>query len=380
MAIKRNLNSRSFAKKQKNDANNKQECCFVLEKNTENYFEYVKSLPIDVLKNEYLLVENIVAYVNSFCRNVERYIEKALTNSIRRSISKKENSLGAVSYQLRKTAKLKNKIRNFVNIGFSRIKGNEHPLNRENLSVKAMCSILRRAHLYFHFNEESGYFRLNLIHKNLGIILDIFDYKLKDEGRAPYQDERYKTIRELGYQESLPDYLVGTRNGAGWDYLSILRRLLYSLKIYDCYPLLNNDLIPLVFKTREQVEKLAKRLVSLNYLDENDLSNCTQKSYLPAFLVVEPNKKILRFGGGITILACMCNSRERKPLNIDDFLDGFDKLITNYDFVFLNLLLLQVTKDKNRESPQILNLKQARKIKDNPRLAKIIKMIDETCV
>ncbi|HBN00647.1 MAG TPA: hypothetical protein DD384_05455 [Firmicutes bacterium] len=380
MTIKRNLNSRSFAKKQKNDANNKQECCFVLEKNTENYFEYVKSLPIDVLKNEYLLAENIVAYVNSFCRNVERYIEKALTNSIRRNISKKENSLGAVSYQLRKTAKLKNKIRNFVNIGFSRIKGNEHPLNRENLSVKAMCSILRRAHLYFHFNEESGYFRLNLIHKNLGIILDIFDYKLKDEGRAPYQNERYKTIRELGYQESLPDYLVGTRNGAGWDYLSILRRLLYSLKIYDCYPLLNNDLIPLVFKTREQVEELSKRLVSLNYLDENGLSNCTRKSYLPAFLVVEPNKKILRFGGGITILACMCNSRERKPLNIDDFLDGFDKLITNYDFVFLNLLLLQVTKDKNRESPQILNLKQARKIKDNPRLAKIIKMIDETCV
>ena len=76
-------------------------------------------------------------------------------------------------------------------------------------------------------------------------------------------------------------------------------------------------------------------------------------------------------------MACMCSSRRRKPLYISDLLEHFDKIITNHDFVYHNLLLLKITSDKSRFEPQMLSLKEAERIKGNPELEKLIKMIKE---
>ena len=76
-------------------------------------------------------------------------------------------------------------------------------------------------------------------------------------------------------------------------------------------------------------------------------------------------------------MACMCNSRRRKPLYISDLFEHFEKVITNYDFVYHNLLLLKITSDKSRFKPQVLSLKEAKKIRGNPELEKLINMVKE---
>ncbi|MBO5578117.1 MAG: hypothetical protein J5955_03320 [Bacilli bacterium] len=364
-------------------ADQRQEHYFITEKNSECYYKYVKSLSLDDLKNEYLLVKNIVDYTDSYYLATKDYIEKTLSNSIKRSISSKKDTLEAVYKQLNKIVKLRNELDDVINTNIYLINRDNClkeqdavcSAENDNVSRMRMRSFLKRTHFYFHSNERSGYFCLDIINKNLDTIFNIFNYKLKAEGTISYKHIVFETVRKLGYPEYLPNYLAGKKKDKKWDYISIFKRLLYTLKIYDCYPLLSNDLIPLAFKTREEVEVLANKLVSLKYKDKDDLINCTKHKYPPVAVIVESNKKTFRAGGGITVMACLCNSRRRKPLYISDLLEHFDKIIVNHDFVYHNLLLLKVTSDKSRFKPQILSLKEAEKIKNNSELKKLIDMV-----
>ena len=345
----------------------------------------MKSLSPDALKEEYFLVKNIVNYTDSYYLVTKEYIEKTLHNSIKRSVSKKEDTLEAVYKHLNKIVKLRNELDDVINSNVYLInrkncyKEPDIVLNTEdnNASQTRMRSYLKRIHSYFHSSERSGYFYLNVINQNLDTIFNVFNYKLKAKGTISYKHKVFGTVHKLGYSEHLPNYLIGDKKGKKWDYVSVLKRLLYTLKIYDCYPLLSNNSIPLAFKTSEEVEALAKILASLKYKDMNDLANCTKHNYPPVAVIVEPNKRLFKSGGGITVMACMCSSRRRKPLYISDLLKHFDKIITNHDFVYHNLLLLKITSDKSRFKPQVLSLKEAEKIKDNPELEKLIKMIKE---
>ena len=73
-------------------ADQRQDHCFVAETAIEKYICYVDSLSINDLRDEYFLVKNIVDYTDSYYLAAKDYIEKTLLNSIKRSISKKENS------------------------------------------------------------------------------------------------------------------------------------------------------------------------------------------------------------------------------------------------------------------------------------------------
>ena len=200
--------------------------------------------------------------------------------------------------QLNKVVKLRNELDDVLNTNIYLINRNncqKEPdtlsnANNNNVSRMRMRSYLKRIHSYFHPSERSGYFYLNVINQNLDTIFNVFNYKLKAEGTISYKHKVFDTVRKLGYPEHLPSYLVGEKKGEKWDYVSILKRLHYTLKIYDCYPLLSNSLIPLAFKTREEVETLAKKFVSLKYKDTDDLANCTKHKYPPVAVIVEPNK------------------------------------------------------------------------------------------
>lgn len=369
-------------------ADQREEHYFVSEKSTEHYYSYVKTLSFYSLKEEYFLVKNIVDYIDSYYLATKEFVEKTLSNSIKRSISKKEDTLEAVYKQLNKIVKLRNELDDVLNTNIYLINRNNcqkkpdtiSDANNNNVSQMRMRSYLKRIHSYFHMSEtseSSGYFYLNVINQNLDTIFNIFNYKLKAEGTISYKHKVFDTVRKLGYPERLPSYLVGEKKGKKWDFVSVLKRLLYTLKIYDCYPLLSNNFIPIAFKTREEVDTLAKKLISLKYKDTDDLANCTKHKYPPVAVIVEPNKKTIRAGGGITVMACICGSRRRKPLYVSDLLEHFDKIITDHDFVYHNLLLLKITSDKSRFKPQVLSLKEAEKIKGNPELEKLINMVKE---
>lgn len=166
-------------------------------------------------------------------------------------------------------------------------------------------------------------------------------------------------------------------NNGEWDYVSVLERMLFSLKIYDCYPLLNNTVIPLAYKNVNEVEELAKKLVGLGYKDKDDLCNAAKHEYPPVAVIVEPHKKIIREGGGITVMACMCSSRRRKPLYIKDFLNNFEKIIEENDFVFHNLLLLKITNNSKRSKAGVYSLEKDKQIKNNNRLRELVKMVEK---
>ncbi len=362
-------------------ATERKEHRFVLDKNINDYYEYVKSLDFDSLKNECLLANNIINYIDLYYSFIKYQIEKNLSNSIERSISKNDDNLETVYKELDKIAKLRDEIDDVINIDTYLIDSdmvlNEiiKPDDKNTTSIKKMRSCLKRMYSYFHF-DESSYVRLKTINKNLDIIFNIFNYKLKLEGIISYNHDVYKSIHELGYIEDIPDYLVGKKNKDGWDYISVLNRLLYSLKIHDSH-LLNNEYIPVVPKNADEIACLAKRLISIGYIDKDDLVSSNKHSYIPKFILVEPNKKIFRDGGGITILSCICSSRKIKPLYVNDVLEHFDNIIVNYDFVYLRLLLLKINLDKSRETPQLLNLEEARKTKGNKRVKDLINMVEE---
>ena len=367
------------------NADQRQDYYFIFEKSTERYYTYVKSLSFDALKEEYFLVKNIVNYTDSYYLATKNFVEKTLSNSIKRSINKKEDTLEAVYKRLNKIVKLRNELDDVINTNIYLVHRDnccKEPdallsAKNDNVSQTRIKFYLKRIHSYFHSSERSGYFYLKVINQNLDTIFNVFNYKLKAEGTISYKHKVFDSVRELGYPEYLPSYLVGDKKGKKWDHVSVLKKLLYTLKIYDCYPLLSNNLIPLAFKTSEEVETLAKKLASLKYKDMNDLANCTKHNYPPVAVIVEPNKRLFESGGGRTVMACMCSSRKRKPLYISDLLEHFDKIITNHDFVYHNLLLLKITSDKSRFKPQVLSLKEAERIKDDPELEKLIKMIKE---
>ncbi len=372
-------------KKYVKTADQRQERYFIKEENTESYCNYLKSLSFAALKDEYFLVKHLVHYIDLYSFAAKDYVEKTLTNSIKRSISKKENTLDAVYKQLDKIVNLRNELDDVINTKI-------YLINKDNCRRKSdvllktkdeivlqtrIIAYLKETHSYFHSSEISGYFKLNVIKENLDTIFNIFNYKLKMEGTISYEHEVFDNVRKLGYEEQLPDYLVGEKIGDKWNYISVLQRLIYTLKIYDCSPLLSNDLIPLAFKTSEEVETLAKKLISLNYIDEDNLINCSKRNYPPVAVIVEPNKKSFRSSDNRTVMACICSSRGRKPLYISDLLKHFDKIIINHDFVYHNLLLLKITSDKNRFEPQILSLKEAKKIKNNKEVKTLIDLVKE---
>lgn len=362
-------------------ATNKKEHRFVLDKNINDYYEYVKSLDFDSLKDECLLANNIINYIDLYYSFIRYQIEKNLSNSIKGSISNNVGNLETVDKELNTIVKLRDEIDDAINTNTYLIdkdiaaKVIFKSSDKNMTSIKKMRSYLKRMYSYFHF-DESSYIRLKTINKNLDIIFNIFNYKLKLEGIISYKHDVYKSIHELGYKEDIPDYLVGKKNKDGWDYISVLKRLLYSLKIYDSC-LLSNELIPVVSKNADEIECLAKRLISLGYIDKDDLTNSSKHSYIPKFILIEPNKKIFRDGGGITILSCICSSRKIKPLYVNDVLEHFDKVIVNYDFAYLRLLLLKINLDKSREMPQLLSLEEARKIKGNKRIKDLINMVEK---
>lgn len=356
-----------------NIVDKRKEQYFVLENDINRYLRYVDSLSFEELKDEYYLINNLMDYIDIYYLKIKQYIEKTFTNLIKNDIARKENSIEVVYKHLDKIVKLRDEIDDFLNINIYLInKDNNSDLNASNSGMK---SYLKRIHYYFHESEQSGYFYLKVIMQNLDTIFNIFNFKLKAEGKVSYKHEVFKQVKKLGYQEYLPNYLVGDKKNKKWDYLSVLDRLLYTLKIYDCYPLLSNDLIPLAFKTREEVEVLSNKLVSIGYKDKDDLIHCTKHKYPPVAVMIEIKNKTFRAGGGITIMACMCSSRKRKPLYISDLLNHFEKIIIHHDFVYHNLLLIDITKDKSRFTPQILSLKEAKKLKDNSKLQVLIDMV-----
>ena len=342
--------------------------------NEGNYKEYLLSLNDKGLKQEYCIAKTIIEAVDKEYLSIKTFYEKELPYSIKKRIKEGDANKDAVDEYLKELKNKRSELTDFLNIDLFLIKPNVY----ESLNKSRIISYLCRQYDLFH-SETSNYFLLKTIMENTDVIFNVFNYKFRGENVVALSNAPYLCLRKLGYENKVPDSLFGKKNSNDeWDYISVLKRLLFSIKIYDCYPLLSNALIPLAFKNVDEVEKLAKKMVDLGYKDNDDLCNATKHKYPPIAVIIEPYKKIIRAGGGITVMACMCSSRRRKPLYIQDFLDNFDKIIIENDFVFHNLLLLKITNNKQRPKVGLYTLEEAKHIKNDARLKELIDMVEKS--
>ena len=311
---------------------------FLLEKSTTSYSIYIDALEDNELIDEYHQVRNIIDYLDTYHLAIKEQIEKELNKQIKEDINKPSITIDDVNKYITSIFNLINEIDDIIQNKIYTITKDDYfgdkdgPISKPNTAM--MKSYLKRKHQYFLYGEDNSYFHLNNIRNNLTIIYDIFNYKINKKGHIN------KTIKTLGYDKDVPNYLIGNKINNKWNYQSVLSRFLYTLKIYDCYPLLTNKFIPLSYKSLDEIETLTKLL---KFKDINHLSHVTKQNKRPISIILEIDKKIIRIGPGITAMAHICNSRRRKPLPIQTLLDNFDKVITNYDFVVYNNLLKRLS-------------------------------------
>lgn len=362
-------------------ADERKEPLFLIDGNHQKYFNYVDSLSNHNLKDEYYIVATIISIINSNYLAVKDTIDN-LSKSI------KNNLVGAqtkedINNYLERIRQLRIDLDQVLDFDIYLVNKNNSNKNlkvgfeSDNSSIAhmRMRSFLKKMYQYCHQSNESRLSILKSIRKNLIIIFHLFNYKLNAEGIVSYKHYEYDCIRELGYSEICPDYLVGKKIGKEWDYQSVAERLRYTLKIFDCYPLLSNKFIPVKYCSREEIESFAEKMVELGFKDPDDLCNVSKKEYPPVSIFINTKEKAITHGPGITVMACICSSRKREVLSTKEILNNVDKIINNYDFVFYNLLLLEITNKHQGPKSGIYSIKEAEKINGDSKLKKLISII-----
>ena len=336
---------------------------FLAEKVTKQYEGYLNTLSFHELKEEWRLAKRYIKETSIYYQKIKEFVELALVSSIKRSLGQKKITLESVDQQLTEIVRIRDEIDDELNSNLYLI-DSEPCLDPEDQNALAIGEriklLLRGRHSYFHSDEDSSRHLLCVIRQNLNIIFQIFHYKLHEEPFVSYANPAFVPLYCLGYSKELPDYLVGEKKDNQWDYRSVLKRPLYTLRIYDCDPLLGNKYIPADIKAEgeyygpvplkrwQDVETLANKLVPLKYKDESDLAHLSKKLWRPLAVIVEPNEKSFHGSDSVTCMACMVSSMKRNTIYVSDLLQYFDELIVHYDFVFWNLLLLETTSWRKR--------------------------------
>lgn len=327
---------------------------------TNEYSQYVVSLSNENLEDEYYIVSYLINLLTTNYMVIKDDVNaliKNINNNLKRKITKED-----INNYLKEIRELRQELDQLLDFDIYLI--NKHncyqrlvePIYSDNEDVKHMNmrSYLIRTHHHIHYSDKSELSILKSMRDNLDIIFHIFNFKLNVEGIASYKNDTYNCIRQLGYPNNCPDYLVGKKVGKGWNYQSVAKRLIYTLKIYDCYPLLSNNIIQLTIDSLEAVEELTNKLVNFGYQDPHDLCHVSLHEYPPVAVLIKPNEKIIDSSQSGTIMACMCDARKRQPLRIKDILGNFERIIINYDFVFYNLLLLDADSKKRFKGLQLI--------------------------
>ena len=329
----------------------RQEQYFLSETQRDNYYSYIDSLNNKDLVDEYYLVKSVIAFLDAQYLCLKDFISNlshSIVNELKRTPSKE-----IVDSYLKRLRKYIDELDDALDIELYLInKDNcarevDHSITSfdSNVTYANMRTYLKAQFERTHYSNDSSFHKLKAAKNNLKLIFNIFNYKLNAEGKVSLMHDAYKNIRDIGYENGVPDYLVGVKKEKGWDYTSVLKRLLYTLRIFDCYPLLSNRIIQLIYGDANEVELLANKLVELGYEDRQDL--CHASEHIPIGMLIFPYEKYFRGSSSITVMACMCSSRKRQPLTPKDVMNHLDKIIINYDFVHWNLLLKE--NDKKRK-------------------------------
>lgn len=318
------------------------EYSFLTLKKREEYFKYVDSLDDTSLKSEYRLVKNLVPYIDNYCLKVKNTIENDILSGIKEDLLKEELTQEDLYIHLNKLVDLRNDIDDFINIDIYLFGLNKDDYVIDdllNLSKEEIKRFLKETYEQFTYCDSNRLETLNTICENADLIFNLFNYKLRAEEIISLQNDVFDTLRQLGYYASVPNDLIGEKINDKWNYKSILEKLLYTLQLIDYYPITSNSLIQIkIDKSWKEVAQFAKLLISLGYKDTDDLERVRDMFFSPFGILIDTDCKSFTSCSSGTIMACMCSANRRNPLTIDDFIEHYEKIIINHDFVYHNLL------------------------------------------
>lgn len=213
-------------------ANSRKEHYFIKEKDIVNYNSYLKGLSYIDLENEYYMVKNLIALIDSFYIEIKDYIDNMIIKPIEADILKGDVNFDMIKEKLDRMVELRKRIEDFLDIDI--YIDNKKYEKSDARTNEEMLSYLVEKHTHFHTN----YGLIKTIYNNLDNIFNIFNYKLWAEGKASYKNGTYDNLRKIGF-EVLPDDIIGNKD----DYISVLNKLLYFLKdkLYSENALIYNE-------------------------------------------------------------------------------------------------------------------------------------------
>lgn len=217
-------------------ADQRQEPYFLVERNLDRYLNYVNSLSNEELEREYYLVKTIVDYIDGCYLKIKDEIDDKLIKSITQDIDNNNYSKEIVNNYLSIILDIEKELDEILDMNIYLMnKDNCSKALDNNVSHIRMRAYLRNTHNYIHSNKKNGLFLLDVIRDNLNIIFNIFNYKLVAEHIVAYDHHAYDCLRMAGYKDGVIDYVVGTKEGNDWNYLSVLQKLKEQIQIVEEY-------------------------------------------------------------------------------------------------------------------------------------------------
>jgi len=202
-------------------AKRRKERPFISYKSKHRYISYLFTLDEEGLRKEWAFAKEAVSLLASR-RNHHRFNFEHRVLASLRLVSPKEK---AVDYCL---AGL-NGLRKFIDmdIGYNIfILEEEEPEATPKDIMGALVTLFE----FIHHGKLSPLLELKTLREKANRILNLFNYKLKVEGKASLDRPLYFCLEQYKVDGRIPDSLIGTKKSGQWDYDSVIRNLNEMLK------------------------------------------------------------------------------------------------------------------------------------------------------
>lgn len=201
-------------------AKRRKERPFVSYKSKHRYISYLFTLDEAGLCKEWAFAKGAVSLLASWRRGHRFNFEHRVLASLR-LVSPKEK---AVDYCLTGLNGLRKFIDRDLGYNIFALDG-EEPETTPKDTMGALVTLFE----FIHHGKLSPLLKLQILREKANRILNLFDYKLKVEGKASLDRPLYFCLEQYKVDGRIPDSLIGEKKGGQWDYDSVAKRLQEAL-------------------------------------------------------------------------------------------------------------------------------------------------------
>ena len=202
-------------------AKRRKERPFISYKSKHRYISYLFTLDEAGLRKEWGFAKEAVSLLASWRRGHRFNFEHRVLASLR-LVSPKEK---AVDYCLAGLNGLRKFIDRDLGYNIFALDGEESKATPKD-AMGALVTLFE----FIHYGKLSPLLELSALREKVNRILNLFNYKLKVEGKASLDRPLYFCLERYKVNGRIPDSLIGEKKGGQWDYDSVIMNLTEMLK------------------------------------------------------------------------------------------------------------------------------------------------------